>query len=156
LTQLQNPVDAPQPTVAASAWWAALVARYADEAIEFRCDALDDKALPQAVFDSVADNLIANALRKRRRAASLTVSVHFCASPPQLVVSDDGEAVPGHVVHRLFASSVASESGQGVGLFLAARQAARAGYALSLLENRPGAVRFGLQAGTRQPSTEVA
>lgn len=49
--------------------------------------------------------------------------------------------------HRhLFLSPVASDSGLGVGLYQAARQAARVGYRLELPGNQVGQVTFRLQA----------
>lgn len=50
------------------------------------------------------------------------------------------------MAHNLFLSPVASDSGLGVGLYQAARQAAREGYRLELPDNQAGRVRFRLQA----------
>ena len=133
--------------IAASEWWAALRARYAHDPAHFT--ALPDgceKVLPQDLFDSVADNLLTNALRKRK-AEGGTVSVKAalaCADHVALIVEDDGEPAPEHVARNLFLGPVSSEMGLGVGLYQAARQAAQFGYALSLAENRAGCVRFEL------------
>jgi hypothetical protein len=55
------------------------------------------------------------------------------------------------VARNLFLSPVASDFGLGVGLYQAARQAARLGCRLELPENRAGKVSFRLQAmGSRQ------
>ena len=44
------------------------------------------------------------------------------------------------VVNELFSSPVPSETGYGIGLYQAARQAEAAGYRLELASNRPGSV----------------
>jgi sensor histidine kinase regulating citrate/malate metabolism len=72
-----------------------------------------------------------------------------------LTVSDSGAPAPEHVARNLFLSPVASDSGLGVGLYQAARQAARSGYRLELPDNESGRVTFRLQAtGHRSPSPE--
>jgi sensor histidine kinase regulating citrate/malate metabolism len=65
---------------------------------------------------------------------------HLCVE-----VCDTGLAMPAEVADRLFKSHVSSKSGLGVGLYHAAHQAAQAGYALSLVKNRDGEVRFRLE-----------
>jgi hypothetical protein len=49
-------------------------------------------------------------------------------------------------------SPVASDFGLGVGLYQAARQAARVGYRLELSDNQPGRVSFCLQAMESSPN----
>jgi sensor histidine kinase regulating citrate/malate metabolism len=63
-----------------------------------------------------------------------------------LTVTDSGAPAPEHVARNLFQSPVASDFGLGVGLYQAARQAARSGFRLALPENQPGRVTFHLQA----------
>ncbi|MHB1052539.1 MAG: hypothetical protein ACYCZT_05655 [Thiobacillus sp.] len=71
-----------------------------------------------------------------------------------LTITDSGAPVPEHVARNLFLSPVASECGLGVGLYQAARQAARSGFRLELPDNQAGRVTFRLQAmDSRQQDT---
>jgi sensor histidine kinase regulating citrate/malate metabolism len=71
-----------------------------------------------------------------------------------LAVTDSGAPAPEHVARNLFLSPVASDFGLGVGLYQAARQAARVGYRLELPDNQAGRVSFRLQAmDSRPPDT---
>jgi hypothetical protein len=53
--------------------------------------------------------------------------------------------VPDAIAASLLRAPVQSESGLGIGLYQAARQAAAAGYALRLESNRDGEVCFSLR-----------
>jgi signal transduction histidine kinase len=103
----------------------------------------------------VADNLLTNALRKRREQSGVAVRVMLETEPRlALRVEDSGQPAPDHVARNLFQAPVTSDHGLGVGLFQAARQAARLGYELVMEENRPGAVRIALLA--RLPESGAA
>jgi sensor histidine kinase regulating citrate/malate metabolism len=103
--------------------------------------------VPQDLFDSVADNLLTNALRKRQSEPGVAIEVRLELKPLLgLTVTDSGTPAPEHVARNLFLSPVASDFGLGVGLYQAARQAARSGFRLELQENQPGRVTFRLQA----------
>jgi signal transduction histidine kinase len=93
------------------------------------------------LFDSVADNLIENALRKKTGRVSVTFSA---AGGGRLTVCDNGVSVPRNVVDHLFDAPVPSQSGLGIGLYHAAKQAERLGYGLVLCDNEPGKVCFAL------------
>jgi sensor histidine kinase regulating citrate/malate metabolism len=139
--------------IAAKKWWAALQTRYEHDDVQFFSDAIDDTPLPQDLFDSVVDNLLTNALRKRQNEPGVAVEVRLALQPlVSLKVTDSGSAAPEHVARNLFMSPVASDSGLGVGLYQAARQAARSGYRLELPDNQPGRVTFRLQATESSPS----
>ncbi|MFN3715939.1 MAG: ATP-binding protein [Thiobacillus sp.] len=145
--KLKQPAEFDGEKIAARDWWMALRARYEHDDVQFFADALDDTPLPQDLFDSVADNLLTNALRKRQREPGLAVEVRLTLQPlVSLTVTDSGAPAPEHVVRNLFLSPVASDFGLGVGLYQAARQAARAGYGLELTENQRGCVSLRLQA----------
>jgi sensor histidine kinase regulating citrate/malate metabolism len=64
----------------------------------------------------------------------------------ELMVCDNGSAIPDAIASSLFLGPVTSESGYGIGLYQAARYAKAAGYRLELAENRPGRVCFRLVA----------
>jgi signal transduction histidine kinase len=132
--------------VSAAQWWEALKARHARSEIVFCAEPIAEGAvLPAELFDSVADNLIQNALGKGRGDKAFRVEVSFsCNDTPRLGVTDAGVPVPATVARRLFDAPVPSQTGLGVGLYQAARQAAQHGYRLALAANEPGQVRFEL------------
>ncbi len=146
--KLRQPAETDAATVSARDWWNALRGRYEHDDVRFvATDAPDDTPLPQDLFDSVADNLLVNALRKRQGEPNVAVEARLALYPlPTFSVTDSGSAAPEHVARNLFQGPVASDSGLGVGLYQAARQAARAGYRLELPDNRTGSVVFRLQA----------
>ena len=146
--KLKQPAEMDTAHLPAQAWWTALQTRYEHDDVQFFAEAVDDTPLPQDLFDSVADNLLTNALRKRQReAAHVAVEVRLTVSPlASLTVTDSGTPAPEHVARNLFLSPVASDFGLGVGLYQAARQAARVGYRLELPDNHAGRVSFRLSA----------
>lgn len=145
--KLKQPAEMDAAQIPAQTWWAALQTRYEHDDVQFFADALDGTPLPQDLFDSVADNLLTNALRKRQREPGIAVEVRLAVHPlASLAVTDSGAPVPEHVARNLFLSPVASDFGLGVGLYQAARQAARVGYRLELPDNQAGRVSFRLQA----------
>jgi signal transduction histidine kinase len=151
--KLKQPAEMDVAQIPAQAWWAALQTRYEHDDVRFAADAVDDTPVPQDLFDSVADNLLTNALRKRQGESDVTVEVRLTLQPlATLEVSDSGAPAPEHVARNLFLSPVSSDFGLGVGLYQAARQAARAGYRLELPENRAGRVTFRLQAMDSRPA----
>lgn len=151
LDKLRSPgVNAAEAVERASAhdWWEALRQRYAQENIEFAAYAMSrDRHVHIAgeLFDSVADNLLQNALAKRRVERNLVVRVGFsCEGGGRLTVCDDGTALDAALAERILNAPVPSDTGLGVGLYQTARQARQAGYRLSLSLNQPGRVCFEL------------
>ena len=127
---------------AADAWWRELQLRHTHRNTHFTVEGdLSDHTLPAELFDSVADNLIENALRKD---AAIVVTVSCVPATHTLRVADNGDALSATRAAQLFSAPVASSAGLGVGLYHAASHAAQAGYALTLTENRPGRVVFQL------------
>ena len=150
--KLKQPAEMDAAHVAAHTWWAALQTRYEHDDVQFFAEVLDDTPLPQDLFDSVVDNLLTNALRKRQNQANVAVEIRLTLHPlVSLTVTDSGSAAPEHVARNLFLSPVASDFGLGVGLYQAARQAARSGFRLELPDNQPGRVTFRLQATDSHP-----
>ena len=130
----------------ASLWWAALGQRYAHDTIDFVAVDFDVSArLPAALFDSVADNLLHNALLKRQGESGLHVRVAISADAGQLLVCDSGSPVRAETVGDLLRVPVPSENGLGIGLYHAARQAEAFGYRLRLASNVAGEVCFELK-----------
>src|SRR5881396_24481 len=93
--------------------------QYRGEGVEFEARKLpQDARLPRSLFDSVADNLIRNALAKR------TTRVHVsldCDNSIALRVRDSGSAVPREIESALMRAPVESASGLGIGLYQEAR-----------------------------------
>ncbi len=135
--------------VSAADWWRALAQRYAHEAIEFATVRLPPTArLPGELFDSVADNLLQNALEKRRRSETTRIEVALRSETAgcRLIVTDAGSPIPESMARQFFAAPVPSDTGLGVGLYQSARHARELGYALRLDANAQGSVRFVLEA----------
>src|SRR5262249_22784134 len=131
----------------ATDWWRALQQRYAHEPVSFASQTVPATAqLPVDLFDSVADNLLQNALAKRRSAPDLRITVALsCAWGCALIVGDNGRPLSEYLVRRLFSTPVASAHGFGVGLYQAARQAQANAYRLLLTSNVEGNVCFELR-----------
>lgn len=135
--------------VSAADWWRSLAQRYAHEGIEFATVRLPPTArLPGELFDSVADNLLQNALEKRRRGETgrIEVALRSETTGCRLIVTDAGSPIPESMARQFFTAPVPSDSGLGVGLYQSARHASELGYALRLDANAQGSVRFVLEA----------
>ena len=131
-------------------WWNGFQRDYRDQGVEFSEGPIRDGAVvPGELFDSAGDNLLQNALRKRKMDEAVRVRVSFrCDEVVALVVEDDGEPVPPEVLGGLLKGPVPSSSGFGIGLFQTARLAESAGYTLALDSNVSGAVRFAMSGTT--------
>lgn len=146
LDKLQRPGEEHEERVPAAAWWEALARQYQGRELEFAGSPPPGAELPRALFDSVADNLLQNALAKRAVQPGLRVRAELLdGDAPGLRVCDSGRAVPGEMAKSLFRAPVRSDAGLGIGLYQAARQAAAAGYELRLESNRDGEVCFALR-----------
>ncbi|HZE61348.1 MAG TPA: hypothetical protein VE085_12405 [Burkholderiales bacterium] len=156
LERLQRPQVEPESYVAAANWWEAIARQYQSEGVEFLpARFATDARVPRSLFDSVADNLIRNALAKRSAEPGLRVRVSFDAGA--LRVCDTGAAVPGELEAGLLRAPVPSSGGLGIGLYQAARQAEAAGFRLELQKNRDGEVCFVLRSAPQaQGSTPPA
>jgi signal transduction histidine kinase len=150
LDKFQRP-SAEESYIAARAWWEALARQYRAEGVEFDAPAPPAGVrLPRSLFDSVADNLIRNALAKRADDDSVRVQVALeCPDGTvRLRVCDSGRAVPPAIAADLLRAPVSSRGGLGIGLYQAARQSEAAGYRLALEANRDGEVCFALSQGS--------
>jgi signal transduction histidine kinase len=147
LDKLKSPTTAAdRKEILAREWWRNLNNRYGRDVVTFHVDDANASAwLPQELFDSVADNLMQNALRKRLREPELRIRIELQTSPVcSLMVCDTGASAPEEVVEKLFHAPVSTHDGLGIGLYQAAKQAAELGYRLHLRENREGYVCFEL------------
>ncbi|MEW5770654.1 MAG: ATP-binding protein [Pseudomonadota bacterium] len=147
LDKLKAPAQAvDRNQILAREWWRNLKNRYAQERLSFDIDDADSALwLPQEMFDSVADNLVQNAVRKRVGDPNIRIRVVFHTQPlPTLKVCDSGQAAGEAVVRKLFEAPVSTHDGLGIGLYQAAKQARDLGYRLELSNNRDGYVCFTL------------
>src|SRR5687767_11211223 len=150
LEKLQRPQEGAEHYVGARSWWESLARQYRGEGVEFE-PAIPPPGvrLPRSLFDSVADNLIRNALAKRAGDEGLRVRVALeCAERLALRVCDSGEALPADIAASVLRAPVSSRGGLGIGLYQAARQAEASGYRLALESNRDGEVCFALTGTT--------
>jgi signal transduction histidine kinase len=147
LDKLQRPVPEQDSRASLGEWWQALARQYRDRGVEFAEIApADGVQVPRALFDSVADNLLANALAKRAAQPGVRVRVALPGNGAVgLQVCDTGAAVPQGMAASLLRAPVQSEGGLGIGLYQAARQASASGYVLRLESNRDGEVCFALR-----------
>lgn len=149
LDKLQNPsLVSANLMLAAEEWWQDVCGRHADDGIIFT--SLDDLTgvVPGNLFDSVLENCLENARRKRQAEAGIRIVVEFStARGALLAVHDTGSALSSAATDALFRTPVANSrrGGYGIGLYQAFRQAEQAGYALTLASNRAGDVRFTLR-----------
>jgi sensor histidine kinase regulating citrate/malate metabolism len=104
--------------------------------------------IPLDLFDSVAENLIENALQKRQYARDIDIEVGLESGHAGVVlrVCDSGSAVSERDAERLFSEPSESGQGLGVGLYQAAQLARQLNYTLRLEENRDGRVCFALSS----------
>lgn len=147
LDKLKAPAQAvDKKQILAREWWRNLKNRYAQERLVFDVDDADSALwLPQELFESVADNLVQNALRKRVGEPDIRIRIALATHPlPTLTVCDTGHAAGEAVVAKLFQAPVSTYDGLGIGLYQAAKQAQELGYRLELSSNREGYVCFTL------------
>lgn len=145
LDKLQAPARESATRIAARDWWHEARLRHEHPALRFEA-ALPDEGVtvPRELYDSVLENLLANALRKRAEDQALSVTARLSARG-DLEVEDNGAPAPESVARQLFHAPVSSEGGLGVGLYQAARQAAGQGCVVELAVNDPGRVVFRLR-----------
>ncbi len=158
LAALERPAQESAPEIAASEWWSALRRRCAADGISFAAGEIALHArLPGALFDTVAENLIANALAKRLREPAVSIRVALATDgQARLRVCDSGSAIPAATAAALFRAPLPSAAGLGIGLYHSARLAAAHGYALALATNRDGEVCFELAPARDQGSVPAA
>src|SRR6185369_11410756 len=118
LAKLQRPQEGRDVQVSVASWWEALGRRYRDEGVVLEARGLPDEAqVPQSIFDTVADNLIRNALAKRAAEGAIGVRISLdSAGAIILRVRDAGSAIPDEVAAGLLRAPVSSASGLGIGL----------------------------------------
>jgi len=125
-------------------WIERIVEQYkTNKRIFIDSDIGNNPVLPVDLFDSVADNLISNALKKSPT-TRVEVRLHSSDSIILLSVCDDGDAITPEIESNLFSRPVSSGSGMGIGLYQSAIMAHAFHYELELSQNEHGRVCFNL------------
>lgn len=145
LDKLNRPTEETGEHQALAHWWAQFRARHASSGITLSAQ-IDDGELPVPgeCLDSVLENLLENARDKAAGDETIALAVELVSQRDQvrITVADTGAPLPTAVLPLLFRQVVPSRNGLGVGLYQAAQLAARVGFALRLVANRQGEVRF--------------
>jgi signal transduction histidine kinase len=157
LERIRQPVATDVGEGDVSEWWQSLQERLAGEAITFRSGGdFTELSLPVLLFDTVADNLVRNALDKRHAPAGVAsgeatappvevaVVLHAENGACILRVEDSGRALDAERAELLFIRPLPSDRGMGIGLYHAYRLAESLGYTLALVRNTEGLVCFEL------------
>lgn len=146
LDKLRRPEMGGIQYLSAERWWQGLRTRYAQSGVRFTPGQLAcEEAIPTPLFNSVMENLLENALHKKRATPALQIEARFSdGEGMRLTVCDDGSAIPDEIAAALFHAPVASSTGLGIGLYQAARHAEHYGYVLRICCNKSGRVCFEL------------
>lgn len=152
LEKLQKPAADNGRFVKADTWWEGLQRSYAGRGVEFSREGSGDAVmLPKELFDCAGDNLLQNALRKRRLDESVKIHASFrCGDAIEFSVCDSGAPVASEVLRGLMRGPVPSDTGFGIGLYQTSRLAEISGFSLQLRENDPGRVCFSLRGEVRR------
>ena len=148
LDKLRNPAiqnhDVIYPAVD---WWRDATLRHANTGVDFVVNDTITGNVPANVFDSVLENCIENARKKREKEPSIRIVAELTSGDtPSLTISDSGSPIPTPAQRELFKTPISGHlgGGLGIGLFQAARHANDAGYDFTLDCNEAGCVRFKL------------
>ena len=115
----------------------------ANQRIHFHADIENNIPIPVDLFDSVAENLINNALKK---SPTTRIDLRLLSDQEIIILSicDDGDAIESEIESSLFLQPVSSGSGMGIGLYQASIMAQAFQYQLELSQNERGRVCFNL------------
>ncbi len=157
LDKLQRPQIDGGKFERADLWWQGVQRAYQMRGVEFIAGTVSDRVvLPKDLFDGALENLVQNALEKRKLHPALKVTARFdCAGPIRLEVCDTGRPVAAELLKGLLRGPVRSDTGYGIGLYQLARQAEVSGFVLELVRNDPGRVCFEVR-GEMSPMERAA
>ena len=146
LQKLQAPEKETSSHILAADWWEELSTRLEESNIRFNDYIKHDLLIPEELFNSVVENLIENAIHKRQVDPDIIITVTLKTDIKTIVlnVTDTGHAIDGGIAKLIFKEHVPSDSGHGIGLYQASRQAESLNYSLQLIENHDGNVSFEL------------
>ena len=152
LDKLQRPQMDSGRFIQAEAWWESLQKTYQLRGVQFAGSGVATGILlPKDLFDSAADNMVQNALEKRKLDPDVTVEVRLdCGDHVVLSVRDSGRPVPRAALPGLLKGPVPSETGYGIGLYQVTRQAELSGFSFRLARNDAQDVCFELRGAIRR------
>lgn len=156
IAKLQAPSTDSQRMMRLQSWWQSMRKRHEREGLEFQAVGIETNLpIAESLFDSAAENLISNALRKRSSNSNLRIRVMLACrgSAIELAVEDDGDEIEPSIAARLFIAPATSRDGLGIGLYQLASNAIELGYRLFVAENHAGCVRLALT--NERPDHEV-
>ncbi|MEM7015876.1 MAG: HAMP domain-containing sensor histidine kinase [Pseudomonadota bacterium] len=146
LDKLQQPEQSVYINAPIRTWWDNLRARYVKRDIDFSMSIMWNTSIPEDLFDNVIENLLENALNKRKREPSLSIHVSLSTkeNSVQVTVCDDGSPIPPEIEKYLLSQPVQSRDGFGIGLYQAAKQTIHSDYRLTINSNESSHVCFEL------------
>lgn len=146
LEKLRAPGNAEIRVGSLQDWWRELKHRFEGRGLRFADPGGEAMGIPLDLFDSVAENLIENAIQKRQYQPGIEIAVALQSGHEgvTLQVCDSGSVIPESDAERLFSEPSESGQGLGVGLYQSADLARRFNYRLRLVENHEGRVCFEL------------
>ena len=158
LQKLQAPEKETSSHILAADWWEELSTRLEESNIRFNDYIKHDLLIPEELFNSVVENLIENAIHKRQVDPDIIITVTLKTDIKTIVlnVTDTGHAIDGGIAKLIFKEHVPSDSGHGIGLYQASRQAESLNYALQLIENQDGNVSFELTTHKSEREEEAS
>jgi signal transduction histidine kinase len=158
LDKLQRPQTDTGRFVQSDAWWESLQKTYQLRGVEFAAARVQGGVpLPKDLFDTAAENLLQNALEKRKLDPGVRVGVALTMGDDVVLsVTDTGQPVAKNVIEGLLKGPVPSDTGYGIGLYQVARQADMLGFTLRLARNEPGEVVFELRGSLRKGDAQSA
>ena len=147
LDKLQAPNNKNQESIYLKDWWSDLKTRTNLENISWQEVLSGDTIIPVELFDSVVDNLLENIRGKIQIEKGISIRISLFSDTRNIVltISDSGKAIPAEKVKQILKEPLQSNSGLGIGLYQAAKQAESQGYTLALKNNLDGNVCFELQ-----------
>ncbi len=146
LDKLRDPEDVTIEHMSLQAWWKKLQNRIRSEKITFQSHVSSNPIIPFDLFDSVIENLLENANFKGQTDPEMKITISLMTEEDKvkLSVCDSGEAIVDEVAEKILDQPLDSNSGLGIGLYQAARQAELNGFKLKLIHNVAGRVCFQL------------
>lgn len=156
LDKLQNPAVAMvAKTMMARDWWHDTTQRHAAPGVELVATGDMTAPLPAALFDTVLENCVENARKKRDADLKITITLR-AGETPSLSIADSGTPLPANALAELFRAPVMRTrfGGLGIGLFQAHRQAEQMGYDLRVATNVQGCVEFLLEKAPARNQNE--
>lgn len=144
--KLQAPQDFNQEEIYLKDWWGELHAHHKYDDIHFEATIDNNPLIPFDLFDSVAENLLENAISKRKNEPGIriTATIRAIENTISLSICDTGKAINENTTRILFEEPVPSDNGLGIGLLQAGKHAEAMGYTLRLKHNFTGNVCFEL------------